>query len=398
MYGVWHLMLLENTPNYNPVVRDIVLLLISFLLIAGTLYIYFRLRTGTFRRVRKLLEQRVSVKTQQLSDKNVELEKLSLVASKTDNSVIIADDSGKIEWVNDGFARMTGLSKEVIGKNIAAAHIYQNADQILDIVKKEKRSKIVESSFQKNGDGKIWINSTVTPIFDEKNELKKFLFIDTDITESKKMEDQIVASLKEKDVLLKEIHHRVKNNLQIIISLLNLQSGYVKDENTLKTVMEGQNRVRAMALVHEKFYQADNLAEIDFKEYTEKLCFYLQQSYGALNKDIILKIDGDAVAFDMDTAMPCGLLLTEVVSNSLKYAFPEQKGEIKIGIKKSSDNKVQMDISDNGIGFPEGFDFEKSESLGLQLITALTNQLDGELMVNHDNGTHYTITFEYPKT
>src|SRR5258705_10156785 len=109
-------MLLETPPTYNPIVRDILQILISFLLIAGTLYVYFRLRTGTFRRFRKLLEERVSVKTKQLSEKNLELEKLSLVASKTDNSVIIADDSGKIEWVNDGFARMTGLSKEIIGK------------------------------------------------------------------------------------------------------------------------------------------------------------------------------------------------------------------------------------------------------------------------------------------
>src|SRR5204862_277638 len=164
--------------------------------------------------------------------------------------------------------------------NVAATKIYQNTEQILDTVKREKRSKIIQSSFEKNGSHKIWINSTVTPIYDEKDELRKFLFIDADITESKKMEDQIIASLKEKEVLLKEIHHRVKNNLQIIISLLNLQSGYVKDENTLKTVREGQNRVRSMALVHEKFYQADQLAEIDFGDYTEKLCHFLRQSYG----------------------------------------------------------------------------------------------------------------------
>jgi len=392
-------MISQINQSYNPVVRDIVLLIIGFLMIAGTLYIYFRLRTGTFKRVRKLLEERVMIRTKQLTEKNLELEKLSLVASKTDNSVIIADDSGKIEWVNDAFGRMMGLSKDLIGQNISSAHIYQNIDQILESVSKERHSKIFESSFQKNGSGQIWINSTVTPIFDENNHLKKFLFVDTDVTESKKMENQIVASLKEKDILLKEIHHRVKNNLQIIISLLNLQSGYVKDESTLKTVMDGQNRVRAMALVHEKFYQSEEFGEIDFHEYTEKLCFYLQQSYGKQHSDIKILVEGSGVAFDMDTAMPCGLLITEIVSNSIKYAFPDQQtGEIKINMKKTGDRKIQIDISDNGVGLAADFDIEKSESLGMQLIGALTNQLDGELKVFRENGTHYSITFNYPKS
>src|SRR5204862_2821523 len=128
--------------------------------------------------------------------------------------------------------------------------------------------------------GPLWISSTLTPIYDEDGLLKKLVVVDTDITAGKNMQGQIEHSLKEKDVLLKEIHHRVKNNLQIIISLLNLQTGYVKDEETLKAVREGQNRVRSMALVHEKFYQADQLAEIDFGDYTEKLCHFLRQSYG----------------------------------------------------------------------------------------------------------------------
>src|SRR5204863_4717357 len=119
----------------------------------------------------------------------------------------------------------------------------------------------------------------------------KFVFVDTDITESKKMQSQIIASLKEKDFLLKEIHHRVKNNLQIIISLLNLQSGYIKDELSLKAVKEGQNRVRSMALVHEKFYQAEELAEIDFQEYSVKLCQFLKQSYGDEEKLVEFNIN-----------------------------------------------------------------------------------------------------------
>ena len=383
----------------NPIFRDIMLLLVSFLMILGTLYIYFRLRTSTFRRVRHLLEERVEVKTKQLSEKNLELEKLSLVASKTDNAVIIADDSGRIEWVNDGFIRMTGLSKNIIGKAVNDLHVYDNINNIISETRSEKHSRIFESHVKSETGPDRWISSTLTPIFDDNQRLRKLLFVDTDITESKKMENQIVASLKEKDLLLKEIHHRVKNNLQIIISLLNLQSGYIKDEETLKAVREGQNRVRSMALVHEKFYQSDELGEIDFKEYTEKLCSFLKQSYAEQDAPISILVEAEGIGFDMDTAMPCGLLITEIVSNALKYGFPDRReGEIKIEFKKIPEKKVRMTISDNGIGLPPDFEIEKSESLGMQLIIALTSQLDGELIFSGENGTKFSVTFTYPKS
>jgi PAS domain S-box-containing protein len=383
----------------NPIFRDIMLLLVSFLMILGTLYVYYRLRTSSFRRVRHLLEERVEVKTKQLSQKNLELEKLSLVASKTDNSVIIADDTGRIEWVNDGFIRMTGISKNIIGKGVHDLHVYENITNIINETREGKHSRIFESHI-KSDDGKDrWISSTLTPIFDDTHRLRKLLFVDTDITDSKKMENQIVASLKEKDLLLKEIHHRVKNNLQIIISLLNLQSGYIKDEETLKAVREGQNRVRSMALVHEKFYQSEELGEIDFKEYTDKLCHFLKQSYASQDAPITILVEASGIGFDMDTAMPCGLLITEIVSNSLKYGFPgNRSGEINIEFSKVADKKVLMMISDNGIGLPDDFDIEKSESLGMQLIIALTSQLDGELKFSGENGTKFSVTFTYPKS
>jgi PAS domain S-box-containing protein len=383
----------------NPILRDLTLLLISFVMILGTLYVYFRLRAGTFRRTRKLLQERVEVKTKQLSRKNLELEKLSLVASKTDNSVIIADSSGKIEWVNDGFTRMTGLSKDILGKSVEDISVYQNVDKAISDAIIEKHSKIFESHVQKADGKEMWISSTLTPIFEHGDTLKKLVFVDTDITESKKMEQQIIASLKEKDVLLKEIHHRVKNNLQIIISLLNLQSGYIKDEETLKAVREGQNRVRSMALVHEKFYQADKLAEIDFGDYTEKLVHFLRQSYGDDEMNIEFDIHTDGVTLDMDHAMPCGMLVTEIVSNSLKYAFPNHRvGKINVEMKKYPGKKIVFTISDNGIGLPAGFDIEKSDTLGMQLIGALAKQVDGEVMASSKNGATFSVTFTYPKS
>jgi two-component system, sensor histidine kinase PdtaS len=301
--------------------------------------------------------------------------------------------------VNDGFIRMTGLSKNIIGKGVNDLHVYENVNNIISETRTEKHSRIFESHVKSETGPDRWISSTLTPIFDDNQRLRKLLFVDTDITESKKMENQIVASLKEKDLLLKEIHHRVKNNLQIIISLLNLQSGYIKDEETLKAVREGQNRVRSMALVHEKFYQSDELGEIDFKEYTEKLCSFLKQSYAEQDAPISIQVEAEGIGFDMDTAMPCGLLITEIVSNALKYGFPNgREGEIKIEFKKIPEKKVRMTISDNGIGLPPDFEIEKSESLGMQLIIALTSQLDGELISSGDNGTKFSVTFTYPKS
>jgi PAS domain S-box-containing protein len=388
---------LTNTANPISFWRDIWLISISFLMFLATLYVYFKLRASTFSRVRKLLEERVEIKTRQLSEKNMELEKLSLVASKTDNAVMVTDSAGKIDWVNDAFIRMFDSREKIIGKNVDELNLYSNIREAINEVVREKKSKIFESNFNTRLQPDTWISTTLTPVFDEHHNLKELVFVDTNITPGKTLEKQIKSSLHEKDILLKEIHHRVKNNLQIIISLLNLQSGYIKDEQSLKAVKDGQNRVRSMALVHEKFYQADEITEINFAEYVEKLNQFLFQSYGEKAEHVKLRVIADHIALDMDTAMPCGLLINEIVSNALKYAFPgNAEGEIKIELKKLPENKIEMIISDNGIGMPEGFDIEQSESLGLQLITALTNQLDGVLRVSLDHGTSFSVTFTYP--
>lgn len=384
--------------DITPFWRDVTLIIISFLMFMGTIYVYFRLRSSTFRRTRKLLEERVEVKTKQLTEKNLELEKLSLVASRTDNSVLIADSNGEIEWVNDGFVRMIGLSKEAVnGKKLSEINVYNNIEQEMKEAITNRHSRIFQSNVTTHNLQNIWLSSTLTPIIGDDDVVRKIVVVDTDFTKTKNMQNQIEASLKEKDVLLKEIHHRVKNNLQIIISLLNLQSGYIKDEYTLKAVQDGQNRVRSMALVHEKFYQAEELTEIDFGEYVSKLCQYLYQSYGDKTDRVQLNVTGDHVGLDMDTAMPCGLLVNEIVSNSYKYAFPgNSTGTISIDLKKE-DKKVTIRMSDSGVGLPESFDIDRSESLGMQLIQALTSQLDGEVKVSREKGTTFEVTFTYPR-
>ena len=382
----------------DPFWRDIWLIIISFLMFIGTIYIYFRLRSSTFRRVRRLLEERVIVKTRQLVDKNLELEKLSIVASRTDNAVLIASADGEVEWINDGFIRMIGMSKEkVLGRKVSEINVYNSILKEIEAAVSEKHSRIFESNVTTHHLKNIWISTTLTPIYNEFGNLKKLVLVDTDITSGKLLQKQIEESLKEKDVLLKEIHHRVKNNLQIIISLLNLQSGYIKDETTLKAVQDGQNRVRSMALVHEKFYQAEELSEIDFGEYVQKLTQYIYQSYGDKTDRIKMIIEGDRVGLDMDTAMPSGLLVNEIVSNGYKYYFPgESHGVIRTALSKQN-GKIVYRISDNGIGLPSTINIDAAESLGMQLIQALTAQLDGELEVSRDKGTEFKISFSYPK-
>lgn len=379
--------------------RDVWLLIISFLLFTGTLYVYFRLRAGAYSRFAGLLEERVQVKTRQLVEKTIELEKLSLVASRTDNAVLLAGPTGIVEWVNEGFLyRYHRRSEDVIGHKLGYLGLHHQVEEELRKAIESRKAQSFESYLPASSGREQWISTTLTPIYDDQTgAMKKLVLVDTDITYTKRMQEQIQHSLKEKDVLLKEIHHRVKNNLQIIISLLNLQSGYIRDEATLKVVKDGQLRVRSMALVHEKFYQAEELLEINFSEYIEKLCHYLYQAYGDKSDRIKVELHTDPVGLDMDTAMPCGLLVNELVSNAYKYAFPVPRtGAIRIYLKRN-DGTVSLRIQDDGVGLGAEFNLAATETLGMQLIQALTNQLDGNLLLEEGPGTTFSVTFPYPK-
>ena len=217
----------------------------------------------------------------------------------------------------------------------------------------------------------------------------------TDITEIRRSEEQIKASLRDKEALLKEVHHRVKNNLQVISSLLNLQLGYIKDKQVIEIFRESQNRVKLMALIHEKLYQSEDLSVIDFGEYIRELAAYIYYSYRANPSIVALKINAGSVLLDINTAISCGLIINELVSNSLKYAFTECKeGEIHIELYPDN-NMYTLIFSDNGIGFPDDLDFRSTETLGLQLVITLIKQLKGTIEINRSGGTRFKITFPY---
>ncbi|MBE8998344.1 PAS domain S-box protein [Nostoc sp. LEGE 12447] len=248
----------------------------------------------------------------------------------------------------------------------------------------------------------VWVNLTVSLMREPSGEPRYFIYVVEDISERqaalrdrKQWEEQMQASLLEKEVLLKEIYHRVKNNLQVISSLLSLQSAYIKDKHDLVIFQQSQQRIASMALVHEKLYESQDLAKVNFGEYIRDLVVSLFTAY-EVNEDaiaLVLNIDKH-VFLGLDTAIPCSLIIHELVSNSLKYAFPVgRNGTIYIEINQNQERQVTLVVSDDGIGLPPNFNFQKLASLGWQLVDALTNQLSGNINIQGDMGVKCQVTF-----
>ena len=199
-------------------------------------------------------------------------------------------------------------------------------------------------------------------------------------------EKQLTRTVGEKEVLLREVHHRVKNNLQIIISLLNLQSRYIKDETTLSAFRESQNRIKAMAIVHEKLYQSEDISKIDLGNYVRFLGNSLFQFFGRKGKGVTFTTNIQSISLDINTAIPVGLIINELISNSLKHAFPKgRKGEISIAIKREN-NSLSILFRDTGVGIPQDIDWQNAKSLGLRLVVSLVEQLSGTIELDRSAG------------
>jgi two-component sensor histidine kinase len=220
-----------------------------------------------------------------------------------------------------------------------------------------------------------------------------------DITERKQAEDDLKASLREKEVLLRELYHRTKNNMQVIIGLLNLQSERIKDEKVLEMFKDTGSRIKSMALVHQKLYQAKNLSRIDLKDYIEDLAGMIMKSQSKKPGAVALKMDMESVFVSIDSAVPCGLIMNELISNALKHAFPgEREGEIRVILRHNADGEIEMGVDDNGEGLREGLDIRQCESLGLELVVQLTeHQLQGQLEVRREKGAQFGIRFREPE-
>jgi PAS domain S-box-containing protein len=336
----------------------------------------------------------------------------SVVEDQTEFICRFAPD-GTLTFVNDAYCRYFGLKREeCIGKR----HSVVLPPDDVSLMKKHIRSLTLKNPvgfiehriIMPSGDAR-WERWSDRAIFDKDGHVVEYQSVGKDITERKRAEEeirflnqtleqrviertqQLNALLKEKDILLREIHHRVKNNLQIITSLLNLQSRYVKDEPTLAAIRESQNRIKAMALVHEKLYQAENIAQINLDDYTRFLGTGLIQFYGVKSRRITFTTDIGDINVDINMAIPLGLIINELISNSLKYAFPDrEKGEIFVSVLKEN-HTLSVLVKDDGIGIPADLDWRNTESLGLRLVISLVEQLDGTIELNRTGGTAFTI-------
>jgi two-component sensor histidine kinase len=232
-------------------------------------------------------------------------------------------------------------------------------------------------------------------------EIKYATALIEDISERKQAEEQLAASLQEKEVLLKEVHHRVKNNLQVVSSLLDLQSQRIQEPQVLEMFRESQNRVKSMALIHEKLYQSESLSKVNLADYIESLVMYLIQAY-AVNPDrIALQLNLEPLALNLDTAIPCGLILNELISNAMKYAFPgNMGGTLWISLHSScsavssqENNVFELVVGNDGVKLPKLLDLSSAKTLGFQLVNILIQQLQGQIEVSQNQGIEFKIRF-----
>ncbi len=255
-----------------------------------------------------------------------------------------------------------------------------------------KQVEFISERTQRSGK-KIIRQILLYPIKDTNNNVIEISGIGFDITENKINEEKITQSLKEKDVLLKEVHHRVKNNMQVISSILNLQSSYVRDSYALNLLKECQNRIKSMAFIHESLYQTKNFESVNFSEYVTTLSKNLVHTYSINTKKIKLILTLDELMLSLDASIPCGLIINEIISNSLKYAFPDNRDGIIFVTLRVDKNKVKIEVGDNGIGIPENVDIKNTQTLGLQLVDTLVEQISGVLKLNRSKGTIFSIEF-----
>ncbi|MCG3166008.1 MAG: hypothetical protein POELPBGB_01783 [Bacteroidia bacterium] len=245
----------------------------------------------------------------------------------------------------------------------------------------------------KNG-SQIYANLTVSLVRDTSGSPNYYVAVFEDITVRKQQEKELQESLKEKEVLLKEVHHRVKNNMQVISSILNLQSSYIKDETAVEMLRESQDRIKSMAFIHESLYQGKNLSHVKFSEYVRNLVSNLFHTYGVNKAGLKLKFDLDEVFLNLDTSIPCGLIINELISNALKYAFTDREtGTLSVTLKKLEGGKLKLEIADDGKGFPKEINWKDTESLGLQLVVTLAGQIRGDIQMETKKGTTFTIVF-----
>jgi len=333
--------------------------------------------------------------------KKIEMQYTELVENS--KSAILKLQNGVIIFFNEFAQELFGFSKEeVLGKHVLETIIPKEdrfgkdlTKMVMDAFAQPSEFDYNENENIKKSGERIWVAWKNKIIINPESGKEEMLSIGFDITDRKKSEEKIKKSHKEKEVLLQEIHHRVKNNFAVIISLLKLQSVNIEDEDVKSIIKDSENRIRSMSMVHEMLYRTENLSHIDFGEYINALGETLLRTYNVSPARVRLKVDIKEINLNTDTSIILGLVINELISNAMKHAFPgDRSGEINIGMK-SIDNEYELIIEDTGIGMPDGIDIWNTDTLGLKIVTNMVErQLGGRIEMKINEGTEYKIRFK----
>lgn len=303
---------------------------------------------------------------------------------------------GQILEANPALVQLLGYSDRQALLAVKTIDFHLDAQERLEWQERMERDDLVrdlETQIRTLDGRRIWVRHNARAIRDGESKVLYYEGAIEDVTERKQVEEEIKVSLQEKEILLKEVHHRVKNNLQVINSLFRHQCRHTNDRRTTEILKQCQNRVNSIALLHEQLYQSKDLSKIEFARYIRSLVSNLFDSY-IFNANTTLKLNVAEIFLDIETALPCGLIINELVFNSLKYAFPAGgEGEVQIEFHYENNHNFLLIVSDNGVGFPKDFDFQNIQSLGLKLVKSLVKQLGGTIEINGSDGTEFIITF-----
>jgi PAS domain S-box-containing protein len=310
-----------------------------------------------------------------------------------------AGPHGHFIQANPAIAKMFGYDSVDEFMKVRVSDLYQNSEERKLFVEEMLQKGFVKNKelcLRKKDGAPIWASCTAKVHYDTDGNIAWMDGVIEDISERKQVEDQLKVSLREKEMLLRELYHRTKNNMQVISSLLNLQSLTIDDKQMLEVVKDIQHRIRSISLVHEKLYQAKDLSNVNLKDYIQELTDALLTSYEGSKHRISLTLDIDNVFISLDSITTCGLIINELVSNSLKHAFPDNReGTIRIVLYLTDGDEMGLRISDNGIGLPQGLDFRDTKSLGLKLVRKLAeDQLGGKVELQDEKGTDFLIKFK----
>ena len=320
------------------------------------------------------------------------------VFEQTALGICLTDQEGRYLSTNPALQAMLGYGPEDLrGRRFSEFSESESGDQELslhqDLVEGQRSHYRLEHRYRRQDGQPIWCRLTVSPVRNSRGDLQFTIGVTEDITEQKRSEHRIQAALQEKEILLREIHHRVKNNLQIISSLLRLQSESIKSRKYLRVFQDAWSRIESMSLIHEELYQARDLSQVNLMDYIQGLAAKLFHSYGVDQDRIQLHLNIQQIELNIDAGVICGLIINELLTNSLKYAFPAgRSGSLSVSLQQDQ-TQIQLQVRDDGIGIPSDFDWAETDSLGLQLVATLTEQLEGTIELDRVAGTTFTIVF-----